>query len=181
MSIQNCIPFSPNAYTTELAGASLGQVFIDPSTGKEYVLVQVDDDLINDELRDGECCGYVENANFIVGNKAANYENTTHPKAAGVVNTDSTHDIPESTTSVTYYCLLLTKGKKTSVKTDGGGDIAKGDTVILDETVNGCVDLILITEDLNGNKMGQINNSKIGIAIADDSATAVDVMVDVCR
>lgn len=183
MTVQNCIPFLPTAWTTELAGLSLGQKFLDPRTGYQYKLIQVAETLTNDELRNGEVLSYSDITNYIATNdiSAAEAVDTNYVKPAGVVDTTSAIDIPESSATVTRYALVLVRGRKTIV-TDGGDDITAGDTLIIDPTVDGACDSIDTDEDIGttalnvGDWMEIIGRS---VDADDDTANTVVAEIDI--
>lgn len=179
MGISNEIPFLPEGLgvTTLETGWAVGQEFVDPRTGNHYRLFQVATDLNNDALADGEPCAFSNHLSGIITNKAANYESTTYPKVAGI----ACGAVPESSATTTRYCLLLVKAHTKSVLTDGGGDIAKFDIVALDETTNGRADRIDHTQTVGTLKWGTLFHCMIGVAQADDSATAVTCSVDIAR
>lgn len=178
MPIQNCIPFPISAYVTSLAGLSLGQKFVDPSTGYEYRLAQMHTVLTNDTTANKEVL--CETATkHVVTQKTTSAGNTTYPKAYGI----ACGAIPESTASTTYYGLLLTRGEKL-VLTDGGDDIAIEDYVCYDAgTDTGRVDLMATSgTDVatpGVTKFGELFGTMVGRALAADSATEVLVSVDI--
>ena len=178
MTVQNQIPFLPSAWTTELAGLSLGQRFTDPRTGYEYKLFQLHTACApNDEIDDGEVLGFQDWTLNIVTNDVSLCEalDTNYLKPAGVTDL-GTVDIPESSATVTKYVLLMVKGKKT-IKTDGGDDITAGDTLIIDPSVDGTCDSINSTASPDQGDYGE----KIGRALDDDDDTADTVlaMIDI--
>jgi len=179
MPIQNCIPFSPSAYVTALNGLVLGAEYVDPSTGFVYRLAQMHTILTNDTTANKEVLCETATKN-VVTQKTTAAGDTSYPKAYGI----ACGAIPESTSTTTYYGLLLVRGEKL-VLTDGGGDIAIGNYVGYDAgTDTGRVDLIdLTSEDIGTTTLdlGDLYNTYVGRALADDSATEVLVAVDIRR
>ena len=181
MPVQGCIPFHPKAHVTALAGLSLGQEFVDPSTGYFYRLYQIDTACVNDVIANGNALGF--QAENVVTNTASRYLiSTTYPVAAGVANLGTGNTIPESTSSVTRYMLVLVEGYHAAVLTDGGGDIVANECVVLDGATDGKVDRLLHTTDSADSTVFEVmHGSTIGRATADDSASAVAVKVCVRR
>lgn len=174
MAVQGMIPFAVTGYITDLQGLSLGQEFRDPRTGYNYRLYQVSSTCQGDKLTAGEALGF--SAENVVTNLLAGYLETStgFPIAAGVCPVTC----PESTSSTTYYILVLVDGYYATVKTDGGGDIAQGEDAILDTTVFGAVDrqAAAATALVTG-----AERSLVGRATADDTASTVALKVTIAR
>ena len=183
MPIQGCIPFNPSSYVTALNGLVLGQEYFDPSTGFTYRLAQMHTILTNDITANKEVLCETATKN-VVTQKTTSAGNTTYPKAYGI----ACGAVPESTSSTTYYALLLMKGEKL-VLTDGGGDIGIEDYVCYDAgTDTGRVDVMTgtatnIDEDIGTTTLdlGDLWSTYVGQALANDSATEVLVSVNIRR
>lgn len=138
MGISNEIPFLPESAlcpTTLEKGWALGQEFVDSRNGYKYRLYQISSALTNSKFAAGEVA--VFESDLVVTNDVSAGADATYPEAAGIAS--AAYDQSTGTTTV-RYALFLVSGLYSTVKTDAGDDIAAGDLVVADETVDGAVD-----------------------------------------
>jgi hypothetical protein len=165
------ISFAVDQPLTDITGLTLGDIFTD-KRGRQFMLFQVDTALINDTLANGEVC-FLKASHVVTNDVSDGIDGADSPIVAGV----ACGSIPESSASVTRYVLLLVKGRHTAVKTNGDDDIAAGDMLSADLTVDGSCDSI--NDDTETLDPGYLGRSRVGVALADDvnAANTVDAMV----
>lgn len=148
----------------------LGHVLEDLSVTptKRYMYVQAGQSLTNSAFAANEACSLKSASTFEVTNDVSTGLDATNPFAMGRANSAC----PQSTSTVTYYFWVQIGGIAT-LKTDGGDDIAKGDAVTVDETVDGAVDRLTTA----GNVTSANSKSILGWALADDAANTVSVLL----
>lgn len=111
--------------STLYAGGQLGEFC--EQNGAKYQLVKLDSSAVTAAA--GNAVAWIgDSANFTVTNDISD---TKQNRPAGVLLTAVTAG---------NYCFIQVRGDYGTVKTDGGDDIAEGDYVWLDDSVDGGVD-----------------------------------------
>jgi hypothetical protein len=168
------IPFSIDKTMDLTAGASLpagcvlGRRYIEPETGRIFILWKIDPALTRDTFATGETASL--KASHTVTNDVSDALDATSPHFAGV----ALGSLAESTSGTTdRYGLFLVNGRCTVTITDGSADA--GDMLMLNTSVDGgCIEFDETSTALAGN----IATSKfVGVAFAADSGNSCDVYV----
>lgn len=171
----NMIPFDGYHKTDPATGSvpspiALGTTVVDRTSSpfKEYMWVQVAQSLTNSTTAANEVLTLKSATTFEVTNDVSTGLDATYPFFAGRANAA----VPQSTSTITYYCWVQIAGFGT-LKTDGGDDIALGELVSADETVDGGVDRITDNTTITD----RLLRGLAGRAVAADTATTVAALI----
>lgn len=135
---------------------------------KEYMWVKVGQALTNDALAANEVLSLKSATEFEVTNDVSTSLEATYPIFAGRANSAA----PESTASNTTYAWVQIAGFGT-LKTDGGDDIAIGELVTVDETVDGACDRVADNTAITD----RLLRGLAGRAVAADGASTVSALI----
>lgn len=164
------VPFDGYTDGSEQNPIPLGTVRRDEANGKAYMWVEVAQTLINDALAANEVCVLASATKFQVTNDMSAGLDATNPIFVGRANSAC----PESTAALTRYCWVQVSGIGV-LKTDGGDDIALGDLVVADATVDGACDILAVATTVTGALLASLCGRALAADV--DAADTVSVLI----